>query len=90
MSNETENENRRRIDKLENRQETNEKVQEANMQVLESNIKEILAENRVAFEKSLSETKIAFEQLRTGMYRVGFAVISAMGVAVAVLGLFLR
>ena len=96
MSNETESENRRRIDKLENdfeKSETERKsdkaVQEANMKTLEATMRELVAENRAASEKSLAETKIEFQQLRTGMYKVGFAVIGAMGVGVAALGLFL-
>ena len=104
MSNETENESRR-IDKLEGAveklgadreadkeiQRKDKEIQEKNMQVLESNIKEILAENRAAFEKSLSETKIAFQEMLTAMERnskrqMAFTA-TLIGVAVAALGL---
>ena len=81
MSNETENENRRRIDKLEGdfekseiRRETDKAIQEKSMQILESNLKELLAKNEAAFER-----------LRADVYRAVLAVIGAMGLAVAVL-----
>ena len=74
MSNETENENRRRIEKLESDRKTDKTIQEKNMQILESNMKELLADNRAAFER-----------LRADVYRGVLAVIGAMGLAVAVL-----
>ena len=59
----------RRIDKLQSdfekseiKREANEEIQEKNMQILESNIKEIIADNRAAFEKSLAENRVAFEK----------------------------
>ena len=58
MSDETENENRRRIDKMERGFEKSEverkadkEIQEKNMLILESNLKELLAKNEAAFER---------------------------------------
>ena len=49
------------------------------MQILESNLKELLARNEAAFER-----------LRADVYKGVLAVISAIGVAVAVLGFWLQ
>ena len=100
MSSETENENRRRLDKLEGdfeKSETERKsdkaVQEANMKTLEATMRELVAENRAAFEKSLSETKIAFQGMLTTMEQnskrqMAFTAM-VVGVAAAALGVLL-
>ena len=69
MSNETENENRQRIDKLQNdfekseiQRKANDKVQEANMKTLEAAMRELVAENKAASEKALAENKAASEK----------------------------
>ena len=79
MSGETENENRRRIEKLEIGRETDKEIQEKNMQILESNMKELLAQNEVAFERLLA----SFEKLRASMFAAVFGGIVA---SVTVLG----
>ena len=78
MSSEREDENRRRIDRLESRQEANEKIQEANMKVLR-------AEHGTSQAEVL---KVIAEQgkeiIRTVMI-AAFGIIGVIGVAVAFL-----
>ena len=86
MSGETENENRRRIEKLEIGRETDKEIQEKNMQILESNMKELLAQNEVAFERllaSFERLQGSFEKLRASMFAAVFGGIVA---SVTVLG----
>ena len=63
---EAENENRRRIDKLQSdfeksevERKANKDIQEARMKEQESSLKQVIADNRAAFEKSLAETRTA-------------------------------
>ena len=78
MSGETENENRRRIEKLEIGRETDKEIQEKNMQILESNMKQLLAENRAAFEKLRADVhKLVWVGLATLVTLFGAVVVLA-------------
>ena len=91
MSNETENENHRRIERrvnqLENRQETSEKIQEANMEILR-------AEHRTSHEELLRRiAEYGKDTSRTIMF-AAFSVIgvtiTTIGVATVILGFWLQ
>ena len=82
MSNETENENRRRIDKLESRQETNEKVQEANMEVLR-------ADHRTSQEEVLKQIAEQGKDMSRTIMIAAFGAGGMVSVVVAIVGLLL-
>ena len=101
MSNETENQNRQRIDKMQNdfekseiQRKANDRIQEANMKTLEATMRELVTDNRAASEKALAENRVALEKLRTGMFKaVAGGIVSSvtiLGGFVAILAFVLR
>ena len=84
---------RQDFEKSEIERKANDKIQEANMKTLEATMRELVAENKAASEKSLAETKVEFQQLRTSIEKQGkylMAFVSGLaGVVIAAVGVML-
>ena len=104
MTTESEDEQRRRLARLQSDFEKSEierkadkEIQEKNMQILESNLKELLADNRIAFEQlqgAFERLQGEFEKLRTGMVMAVFggivASVTILGGIIAILAFLLQ